>query len=313
MTLKPPYPWFGGKSSIASVIWDRFGDVRNFVDPFFGSGAVLLNRPMPFSGTETVNDYDGMVANFWRATQAAPDEVASYADWPVNECDLHARHLWLVNEGRRHVERLKTEYDYYDARIAGWWVWGICQWIGSGWCTGKSSWGKPFADGRLAHEKLPHLGNTGQGVHRPSQNGIYDYFAALSERLRGVRVCCGDWSRVCGPTPTAKLGLTAVILDPPYSHAVRDPNLYAEDNNVAADVRGWCVENGDNPKLRIVLCGYEGEGHEALECLGWTPIAWKAAGGYGNQSEGDGRANAGRERLWCSPHCQFERTLFDAC
>ena len=28
----------------------------------------------------------------------APAEVAEHADWPVNECDLHARHKWLVNQ-----------------------------------------------------------------------------------------------------------------------------------------------------------------------------------------------------------------------
>jgi hypothetical protein len=43
-----------------------------------------------------VNDIDGYVSNFWRAVQADPELVAHYADWPVNEVDLHARHRWLV-------------------------------------------------------------------------------------------------------------------------------------------------------------------------------------------------------------------------
>ncbi len=43
-TLKAPFPWFGGKSKVASLVWERFGDVQNYVEPFFGSGAVLLNR-----------------------------------------------------------------------------------------------------------------------------------------------------------------------------------------------------------------------------------------------------------------------------
>lgn len=77
--LRAPFPWFGGKSRIASQVWKRFGDVRNYVEPFFGSGATLLLRPQPFSGTETVNDLDGMVANFWRALSKAPDEVAKWA------------------------------------------------------------------------------------------------------------------------------------------------------------------------------------------------------------------------------------------
>jgi hypothetical protein len=38
---------------------------------------VLFMRPKEHEGyVETVNDYDGYVANFWRAVQAAPEEVA---------------------------------------------------------------------------------------------------------------------------------------------------------------------------------------------------------------------------------------------
>jgi hypothetical protein len=62
--LKSPYPYFGGKSAISDLIWSRFGDVRNFVDPFMGSLAMLLGRPTPFEGMETVNDADGMIPNF---------------------------------------------------------------------------------------------------------------------------------------------------------------------------------------------------------------------------------------------------------
>jgi DNA adenine methylase len=41
-TLKAPFPWFGGKSIIAPEVWERFGNVQNFVEPFAGSLAVLL-------------------------------------------------------------------------------------------------------------------------------------------------------------------------------------------------------------------------------------------------------------------------------
>src|SRR5438046_1672913 len=93
---KPPFPWFGGKSAVARKVWRRFGCVNNFVDPFCGSLAMLLLRPEPWDGTETVNDADGFISNFWRAVQWAPVEVAKWADWPVNENDLHARHVWLI-------------------------------------------------------------------------------------------------------------------------------------------------------------------------------------------------------------------------
>jgi site-specific DNA-adenine methylase len=80
--VKAPFPWFGGKSRVAHLVWDRFGDVRNYVEPFAGSLAVLLGRPTE-AKIETVNDLDCWVANFWRALQAEPERLARYADWPV--------------------------------------------------------------------------------------------------------------------------------------------------------------------------------------------------------------------------------------
>jgi 16S rRNA G966 N2-methylase RsmD len=124
---------------------------------------------------------------------------------------------------------------------------------------------------------------------------------ALAARLRRVRVCCGDWSRVVTKAVTYGQGLTAVFLDPPYADtAGRDPNLYAvEDLSVAHRVREWAIENGSNPKLRIALCGYEGE-HQMPD--DWECVPWKASGGYSKPgSRGD--ENRHRERIWFSPHC----------
>ena len=84
---------------MAKEVWTRFGVIQNFVEPFFGSGAVMLGRPSPIVGNETINDLDGYAANFWRAIKRAPEDVAEHADNPVNENDLHARHVWLG--GRR--------------------------------------------------------------------------------------------------------------------------------------------------------------------------------------------------------------------
>lgn len=81
--------------------------------------------------------------------------------------------------------------------------------------------------------------------------------------------------------------------------------------DVAHEVREWAIANGDNPELRIALCGYDGE-HKMPDS--WTEIAWKANGGYGNQAnqETTGRANAGRERIWFSPYCLTQPTLYRA-
>ena len=304
--LASPYPWFGGKRKIAAEVWASFGHVNNYVEPFFGSGAVLLARP-DFDADdpplETINDADGFVANFWRALKADPEAVTWWADYPVNETDLHARHGWLINRRERLTWSLEDP-DFYDAKIAGWWVWGVCQWIGSGWCSGEGPWQSNGAHthlgnaGRGINRQLPHLGDAGRGMP------LGGYLHALAERMRKVRVTCGDWSRIMGDTPTVNHGMTAVFLDPPYSDAAdREENLYAVDcGKVAHEVREWCIANGDNSELRIVLCGYEGE-HD-------MPAAWRCemgqigqGAGYGNQGNGRGRLNSKRERLWFSPAC----------
>ena len=329
-TLRAPFPWFGGKSSVADLVWWRFGDVPNYVEPFFGSGAVLLGRPGHHrSRCETVNDKDGYIANFWRAVQHQPEEVAAWADQPVNENDLHSRHAWLVGQTESLVPKLEGDPDFYDAKIAGWWVWGICCWIGHGWCSGKGPWS--CVGGKLVHlgnagrgvnRQLVHLGNAGRGVNRQRvlitndgvactrlSGAIVEWFGALCSRLRLVRVCCGDWQRVCGPTPTVHQGLTGVFLDPPYSFAGRADCYNVDDRAVGVEAGQWAAEHGSNPKLRIALCGYEGDWEPPA---GWSCVAWKPCGGYGSQSR-SANDNARKERIWFSPHClpASQKGLFD--
>ncbi len=321
--IDAPFPWFGGKLPVADKVWHALGNVEHYVEPFFGSGAVLLRRPH-LGKFETINDLDGFVSNFWRAAKLDPETVAEYADWPCNEADLHARHIWLVGERQRMTERLMGDADWCDPKAAGWWLWGACNWIGSGWCSGQGPWlsidGVLTDSRQLPHlssaqgikRKLPHL-SEGRGINRQlphlsSAQGINrklfiaDWIAQIADRMRDVRIACGDWTRVTGPAVLdAGGGTTGVFLDPPYSQAER-ADVYAMESPVAADVSAWCAANGHNGAMRIVLAGYEGE-HNALQDMGWRAIEWKAKGGYGSQGEGRGRDNAARERLWLSPHC----------
>ena len=255
-----------------------------------------------------------MVANFWRALQHEPDSVAEAADNPVNEADQHARHLWLCSQ-EDFRERMKVDPDFYDTKIAGWWVWGQCIWIGSGWCAKQLP---HLGDaGKGVNRKLPHLGTAGTGdlcvsdlTWGTRRASLIAYMRELAERLRNVRVCCGDWSRVCGPSVTVKHGITGIFLDPPYAaEAERTSELYAQDSeDVAHAVREYALEWGNDPRARIALCGYEGE-HDMPDS--WECIAWKARGGYGSQGENAARENSGRERIWFSPHClQPQGNLF---
>jgi len=331
----------------------------------------LLARPNPDPTThiETINDADGLVANVWRALQADPDAVAKYCDYPVNHADLAARKRVLIAEKDTLLPKLIDSPDYYDTKLAGYWIWGTCCWIGSGMTSirqiphladagrGVHSIGKrprltdagmgvhsigqiPHLDnagvGVHAIGKRPHLTDAGMGVHAISQiphltggkgvhkssmvsppndsadvtapynTNIYKWFRQLSERLRNVRVVCGDWTRVCGGNWQDKMGDVGIFFDPPYAIADRAAVYGVDDFNVAHAVRAWAIERGKLPSYRIVIAGYE-EHKDELLADGWSSHAWQTGGGYGNIARNNGASrgkdNRIREVLYFSPHC----------
>lgn len=307
--MKAPFPYFGGKSKIAHLVWEALGQPRHYIEPFFGSGAILLARPGydPARHIETVNDKDGFVANVWRSLKFSPKETAQWCDWPVNHADLCARRKEMIKNEGRLLDNLKKHPEWHDPVIAGYWIWAASCWIGGGLTSAGEGFGKRprltgFTEtGVHSIGRIPHLmggGGPGRGVHRMT-SVIYTTFQAYSERLRRVRVCCGDWTVVCGGNWQDNLGTVGIFFDPPYGVKDRDDSIYHHDSmDVAALVNAWALERGKKDSYRIVITGYEE--HENLLSEGWTAHSWKANGGYGNRA---GNKNCEREMIYFSPHC----------
>jgi hypothetical protein len=158
-----------------------------------------------------------------------------------------------------------------------------------------------------AKKKVAAPSNAVLDLTDPHNEGIYVWFRRLAERLRSVRVVCGDWSRVCGGNWQTGMGPCGIFFDPPYGVAAqRTEGIYGADSlTVAADVQAWCREHGNDPKMRIVLAGYREE-HLALLDSGWREHAWVAQGGYANQGKEGGKCkkNRFREALFLSPGCR---------
>lgn len=66
------YP--GAKWGMAKQIVSMMPPHRSYLEPFFGSGAVLFNKPP--SAIETVNDIDGDITNFFKVVRECPEELA---------------------------------------------------------------------------------------------------------------------------------------------------------------------------------------------------------------------------------------------
>lgn len=314
-TLKAPFPYFGGKLKAASLVWQLLGDPGSYIEPFCGSAAILLNRP-PFTGHrhEIINDKDGLLVNTWRALQHAPQKVLQHCQGPFTEIDKHARAAWLKDHATpEFTSWLEGHPEHYDAKVAGWWLMVTSCSIGnplhSGpWIRQNGKLCKHPNSNGITREKL-NLGNTGKGVGSIRfMTQPEAMLTRLSNRLRGVKITCGNWQRVLTPTVTTPRsggdGQLAIFLDPPYTKG--DTRCYQhQDSTTAIEVQHWCTTI--NPTWRVILCGYDNE-HDELLNHGWTKHQGKAgSSGYSTK-----KGNHLRERFWTSPECITpSKTLFN--
>ncbi len=104
--MRAPTSYLGGKSRLAPWIASMLPrSHRTYVEPFFGSGAVLFAKPP--SHTEIVNDLDGEVVNFFRVLRDRYDELeracllTPYAREEYDACQLDP----TLDQFARYVDR----------------------------------------------------------------------------------------------------------------------------------------------------------------------------------------------------------------
>jgi hypothetical protein len=228
----------------------------------------------------------------------------------------------MMGERDRLGTELQDPHWPGDAKLAGWWVWGQCSWIGSGWCdwTGKvphvsnaemgiqatgqvphvGNAGRGIrATGKVPHVgdagrgiqatgKVPHVGNAGRGGDLWTSGGrtAMRWLRELADRLERVRVVHGSWDRCLNSHYGAEM--TAIFLDPPYKAFEK---LYGVSDPVAAECETWAREHAE---LRVALCGHRGD----YDLHGWVEHEWDR--GRLTYNGGDTTA---KECVWFSPAC----------
>ena len=116
------YP--GSKWNLAKRIVDLFPEHKSYLEPYFGSGAVLFTKEL--SSIETVNDLNDDVVNLFRVIQATPKELSeklfltpysrtvynrAWETNPHNEVDKAAIRLKQVQIENRPALDLISEYN----------------------------------------------------------------------------------------------------------------------------------------------------------------------------------------------------------
>lgn len=240
--VKPPFAYYGGKTTLAPVIASLLPEHEHYVEPFAGSLAVLLAKKP--SRAETVNDLDGDLVTFWRVLRDQPEDL-------MRVCALtpHARAEYELSRD------LDVTSDLERARRV--WV-------------------------RLTQSRSQSMKPTGWKFAKNPLARTFDlsYFVdrveSCAARLSGVAIESRDALEVIrdfGSEPTVCL-----YVDPPYLGSTRATNyrveMTADDAHVAlADALNEC-------KASVVLSGYDAplyadlfDGWHRLDLQGATTLS----------------------------------------
>lgn len=271
--MKPPFPYYGGKTRLAANIVRTFPAHGHYVEPFMGSLAVLLAKPP--SDMETVNDLDGDLVTFWRVLRDRPDELAR-----VCALTPHSRHeheLAYDLEACEDLERARR-------------VWVLLS-QGRGSTLRRTGW-RFYRNPAGSTYSMP--------------NYLEAYVGRMPEaagRLIGVSIECRPALEVIadyGSHPDVLL-----YVDPPYERSTRSSTNYRCEMADAAE-HVELLEALSTCKAAVVVSGYPSELYD--DALGgWDRrelAAWTGNGIRGDASKVDGDRV---EVLWSNREMAGER------
>jgi len=106
------YP--GAKWSLAQWIIEHFPPHHSYLEPFFGSGAVLFSKTR--SAIETINDLDGDIINLFNWIRNDPDRLATAIHWTPYAREVYER-AWAAQY--TETDSFQRAVDFYIRMMQG--------------------------------------------------------------------------------------------------------------------------------------------------------------------------------------------------
>lgn len=269
----PPFPYFGGKQTLADRIVSLLPAARHYVEPFAGSLSVLLAKPR--SPMETVNDLDGDLMLFWRVLRDRAEDLARVCALTPHARAEHAASFDLA-DSLDDLERARR-------------VW-VRLTQGRGGLLRRTGW--------------RHYGDPASG------SGMPDYLAGYVSRLLPAAGRIAGVSLEARPALDliGKYGRHRDVLlyvDPPYLGSTRIwGNQYRHELRADADHREL-AEALRACHAHVVLSGYDSDLYGDLYG-DWHTARMAASTGNGRSGEQD-RV----EVLWSNRPLGQQSSLFD--
>lgn len=219
------YP--GSKWNIAPQLVELIPEHHSYVEPFFGSGAVLFNKPV--SDIETVNDLDSDVVNLFRCIQKDSERLA--------------RLVMTTPFSREEYERqfegcTSTLYASNFQRAAGFLI--KC-WQGHGFRTNgyKVGWKNDV----VGREKAYALWNWYR---------LPDWIINITERLQKVQI---ENRPALEVIERFNYSQVFMYLDPPYMLGTRSGKQYMHEMTDAEHEE--LLQMITKSRAKIMISGYE--------------------------------------------------------
>ena len=214
------YP--GAKNRLASWICSYIPDHEVYLEPYFGSGAVLFNKPR--SHIETVNDLNGEVVNFFEILRDRSEELIKaikYTPFAREEYD---------KSYQKTSNKLEKARRFY-----------VRCWQGFG-CANLYHNG--FKSGQQSNSPNPAVGFAKS----------YETLEMAAERLKGVQIEKLDALELLNRYDTEDV---FVYLDPPYLLETRKSNLYKHEMSDEQHIE--LLELITKHPGRIMISGYDND------------------------------------------------------
>ena len=220
------YP--GAKWSLASWIIGHFPKHHSYVEPFFGSGAVLFTKDR--SNIETVNDLDDDVVNLFEWIRKDPERLARAIYWTPYAREVYDR-AWAAQH--TETDPFQRAVDFYTRMM-----------MGHGFrTTGEKVGWKNDVQGREAAYAATYWCKTPNVIFR------------AAERLRGVQI---EKRPAVDLIKRFNFPNVLIYADPPYLLKTRHGKQYYhemtdQDHQELLDVlkahRGSVILSGYDSKL----------------------------------------------------------------
>jgi DNA adenine methylase len=274
--MRPAIQLAGSKVRLAGKIINLLGEVHGcYVEPYFGSGAVLLAKP-PVK-VELVNDIDHELVNFYKVLRSRETrydliDALTYTPYSRRELeiankmhDLPGFRADVVEQARRFMVRSNQIF------VGGG---GTTQWVST-------------------------LNPTSNHSNATKWNNYRTRLSMISERLQNVQIDCVDALKVLDKVLAVGGTGIAVYLDPPYPTDTRQGSSYGTEmtNDQHKDMLALATKL-PGP---TVISTYPNDLYEGVLGAEWSryDVAVSA-----NSRAGKGSVSTRVEVLWANPACQ---------